>query len=86
MTIEPSSAEVKVDSTTQLRASVEPKEAKNQKVTFSTEDTEYAKVDADSGLVTGVQEGRAVITATAQDGSGQKATATVTVQPKGFEM
>lgn len=86
VTIEPSSAEVKVDSTVQLRATVEPKEAKNPKVVYSTEDTDYAKVDADTGLVTGVSEGKATITATAQDGSGQKGTATVTVQSKGFEM
>ncbi|WP_432371999.1 major tail protein [Staphylococcus chromogenes] len=79
VTIEPSSAEVKVDSTVQLTATVEPKGAKNPKVVYSTEDTEYAKVDADTGLVTGVSEGEATITATAQDGSGQKATATVTV-------
>lgn len=86
VTIEPSSAEVKVDSTIQLRATVEPKDAKNPEVVYSTEDTQYVTVDENTGEVTGVSEGVATITATAQDGSGQKATATVTVQPKEFEM
>ncbi|WP_186433750.1 Ig-like domain-containing protein [Staphylococcus chromogenes] len=39
---------------------------------YSTEDTQYATVDENTGEVTGVSEGVATITATAQDGSGQK--------------
>ncbi|WP_238674844.1 Ig-like domain-containing protein [Staphylococcus felis] len=80
--IEPSSAQVQVDSTVQLSATVQPSGATNTGVTYSTTDTQYATVNADTGLVTGVAEGTATITATAKDGSGVTGTATVTVTPK----
>ncbi|WP_157947304.1 major tail protein [Staphylococcus chromogenes] len=79
ITIEPSSAEVTIDSTIQLNATVQPTSATNKGVTYSTQDTQYASVNADTGVVTGVSEGTATITATAKDGSGVTGTATVTV-------
>ncbi|WP_238615142.1 Ig-like domain-containing protein [Staphylococcus felis] len=80
--IEPSSAQVQVDSTVQLSATVQPQEAKIKDVLYTTQDTQYATVDKDTGIVTGVAEGQATITATAKDGSGVTGTATVTVTPK----
>lgn len=52
-----------------LKAEVSPDNAANKEVTWSSEDTAKATVDAD-GKVTGVAEGKAVIKATAKDGSG----------------
>lgn len=52
-----------------LKAEVSPDNADNKEVTWSSEDTAKATVDAD-GKVTGVAEGKAVIKATAKDGSG----------------
>ncbi len=80
--IEPSSAQVQVDSTVQLSATVQPQEAKIKDVLYTTQDTQYATVDKDTGLVTGVAEGQATITATAKDSSGVSGQATITVQPK----
>ena len=61
-----------------LTATVEPSDATNKNVTWSSDDTSVATVDA-SGLVTAVARGTAVITATAADGSGASASCTVTV-------
>lgn len=62
ITIEPSSAEVKVDSTVQLRATVSPEDAiDSDDVTFESSNTEVATVDEKTGLVTGVSEGEARI-------------------------
>lgn len=62
ITIEPSSAEVKVDSTVQLRANVSPEDAiDSDDVTFESSNTEVATVDEKTGLVTGVSEGEARI-------------------------
>lgn len=62
ITIEPSSAEVKVDSTVQLRATVSPEDAiDSDDVTFESSNTDIATVDENTGLVTGVSEGEARI-------------------------
>ncbi len=79
ITVTPSAPSVAVDGTVQLAATVQPSGAANTGVTYSTTDTQYATVNADTGLVTGVAEGKATITATAKDGSGVKGTATVTI-------
>ncbi|QDW87820.1 major tail protein [Staphylococcus hominis] len=62
ITIEPSSAEVKVDSTVQLRATVSPEDAiDSDDVMFESSNTDVATVDKNTGLVTGVSEGEARI-------------------------
>lgn len=61
-----------------LKAEVQPANATNKKVTWSSSDSAVAKVDA-NGRVTGVSAGIARITATAQDGSGVSAYRDVTV-------
>lgn len=63
--------------TAQLTATVEPIDATNQNVTWSSSAPGVATVDA-SGNVTAVAEGTATITATTDDG-GKTATCTVTV-------
>lgn len=64
--------------TAQLTATVEPIDATNKKVTWSSSAPDVAVVDA-SGNLTAVAEGTATITATTDDG-GKTATCTVTVE------
>ena len=58
--------------------SVEPADAADQTVTWSSSNTAVATVD-ENGVVTGVADGTATITATANDGSGVAADCTVNV-------
>jgi uncharacterized repeat protein (TIGR02543 family) len=64
--------------TLQLGVTVEPSEATNKAVTWSSGNTAVATVDT-NGLVTAVSNGSVEITATAQDGSNESDTHTVTV-------
>ncbi|HJA63200.1 MAG TPA: discoidin domain-containing protein, partial [Candidatus Intestinimonas stercoravium] len=64
--------------TLQLTAQVEPEDADDRTVTWSSSDEDVATVDS-TGLVTVHSEGRATITVTTRDG-GFTATCTVTVQ------
>lgn len=52
-----------------LRATVSPKSATNKKVIWTSNNSSVVRVDQ-HGMVTGLGNGRAVITATAADGSG----------------
>ena len=54
--------------TAQLTAVIEPADAENQNITWTSDDETVAYVDA-QGLVTAVSAGRAVITVTTEDGS-----------------
>ena len=60
-----------------LTATIEPNNATNKNVTWSSNNEAVATVD--NGKVTAVKEGTATITATAQDGSGVSASCSVTV-------
>ncbi|WP_316248617.1 Ig-like domain-containing protein [Staphylococcus pseudintermedius] len=80
--VEPSSANVDVGNTINLTTTIKPDNAKNKSVKFSTTDTQNINVDANSGVVTGLSEGQATVTVSAQDGSGVVGTATVTVNPR----
>jgi len=60
-------------------SSVTPDNATDQSVTWSSDNTSVATVDASTGVVTGVAKGTANITATANDGSGVSATCAVKV-------
>lgn len=60
----------------QLTAYVLPADANNKAIDWSTSDD---CVSVDDGLVTGLSEGAATVTATAKDGSGVTATCEVTV-------
>jgi len=58
---------------------IEPSNAADKTVSWSSDKTNIATVSS-SGVVTGVAVGTATITATANDGSGVKATCSVTVE------
>lgn len=77
VTVTPATASIAVGSTQQLNATVEPSNATNQAVTYTSSDEAVATVNA-SGLVTAVGAGTATITATTADGSFT-ATSVITV-------
>lgn len=68
-----------VGSTLKLNASVLPENATNKQILWTTSNADTASVDS-NGLVTALQQGTAVITATTADG-GKTAACTVTVNP-----
>jgi uncharacterized protein YjdB len=78
VTLDKPTLTVTVDGTGQLTASVDPPNATNKNLVWSSSDNNVATVDA-TGLVTGVAAGAAGITATAEDG-GFNVTCIVTVQ------
>lgn len=67
VTINPSNASVLIGDNVQLMAMINPGNATNKTVTWSTSNASIASVDAD-GLVTGVAAGNASIIVTTQDG------------------
>ena len=77
ITLNITSAALKVGETVTLTAAVEPSNATNGNVTWASSDSAVAAVS--NGVVTAVKEGTAVITATAADSSGIFASCTVTV-------
>ena len=70
------------DADVTLTATVEPDDATDKAVTWSSDKTAVATVD-EAGKVHAVAIGTAIITATAKDGSGIKATCNVSVLPAG---
>ena len=67
VTVAPVSQKVKVGKSTTFIATVSPENATNKKVKWSSSDESIATVNED-GVVTGVKEGEATITATTLDG------------------
>ncbi|PTL04538.1 hypothetical protein BUZ18_00475 [Staphylococcus haemolyticus] len=81
--MEPSSADVKVDSTVQLRATVSPEDAiDSDDVTFESSNTDIATVDENTGLVTGISEGEARIAVGSASRRKVYAQATINVTSK----
>lgn len=78
VSISTSESSINVGNTLQLEATVEPSNATNQNVTWSSSNPEIATVNETTGLVTGVAIGTATITATSVDG-GKTATTSVNV-------
>ncbi len=78
VTLSASSLELKVGESSSLTATVKPDNATDKTVTWSSSNKDVATVDS-SGKVTAVGEGKATITATANDGSGKSAACTVNV-------
>jgi uncharacterized repeat protein (TIGR02543 family) len=72
------SSSVDVGSTITLSVTVSPSNATCGKVIWSSSDTSKATV-TDAGIVTGKSAGSVTIKATSSDGSGKKATKTITV-------
>jgi hypothetical protein len=79
ITLNATNKEITLGQSFQLSATVFPSNATNKSVTWSSSSTPVATVD-NTGLVTGVGLGNAVITCEAQDGSGVMATCNVTVK------
>jgi uncharacterized protein YjdB len=77
ISVSPSTAEIAAGSTAQLTATIQPSNASNKAVTWSTSDSGIASVNS-NGLVSGNTPGQATITATSVDG-GLTASATITV-------
>lgn len=75
----PSSTNVYLESTTQLTPSFEPEHA-SSKITWESDNTDVATV-SETGLVTPVSVGKAVITATTENGLSAKTTVTVSEPP-----
>ena len=69
------------EKTSKLTATVGPSDANNKAVKWTTSNSAVATVSS-TGEVKGIKKGTATITATAADGSGKKATCTVTVVNK----
>lgn len=72
------SASLKENETLALQATVSPNTANNKGVTWSSNNTKIATVSS-TGVVKGVSTGTAIITATAKDGSGKKASCNITI-------
>ncbi|MFA5686728.1 MAG: Ig-like domain-containing protein [Bacilli bacterium] len=68
VSVSPQTASVEVGKTVSLSATIAPANATNQDVEWSSADTDIATVSA-TGIVTGVDEGQVIITATTDDGS-----------------
>lgn len=81
VTLDKTSLTLDVGGTETLTATVEPANATNKAVTWSSDNISVATVDA-NGLVTAVAEGTATITVTTEDGS-KTATCTVIVTNNG---
>lgn len=80
VTISPATVNLTVGDSHQFSVKVDPADATNQEVTWSSSDPTIASVDS-KGLVTGKAEGKATITVTSKDG-GLTSKATVTVSSK----
>ena len=80
VTVDQTAVTLSPGGTTQLVAIVEPTDANDQTVTWTTSNAEIVTVD-DNGNVTAVKEGKATITVTTTDG-GYTATVNVTVSSK----
>lgn len=81
ITLNYSSYTLNPDGAVLLRESICPTNATNKCVRWSSSNNGVARVNPDSGYVTAQGAGTAIITATAQDGSGKYAQCRVTVDP-----
>ena len=76
--LEPATATVKIGKTVTIKATVSPNNAVDKTITWSSSDKNIATVTS-GGVVKGIKEGSATITAAAKN--GKKATAKITVEP-----
>ena len=81
LTLNKTALTLNVGKTSTLSATAGPSDANNKTVKWTTSDSSVATVSS-TGEVKGIKKGTATITATAADGSGKKATCTVTVVNK----
>lgn len=78
ITLSESEAEIEIGTTLKLEATIWPKEAANQTLTWNSSAPDIADVDM-NGLITAYKAGVAEITASAQDGGGATAKCVITV-------
>lgn len=79
VSITPATLDLGANTSETLTATVLPNNASDKTVKWSSSNSSVASVHATTGEVTGINSGTATITATANDGSGKKATCAVTV-------
>ena len=79
ITVDKTLADISLNGTLQLNATITPEEAENKKVMWTSSKPEVATVD-ENGLVTAVAIGSTVIIATTTDGSNLQATCNITVK------
>ena len=77
ITVSPTTKTLSLDETAQLTATIQPSDASNRQVSWSSSDPSVVSVSS-RGVITGVDVGTATITVTTADG-GYTATCTVTV-------
>ena len=80
VSLDKTSITITVDSTETLKATIDPEDADNQNITWTSDNPEVATVN-EKGKVTGVKAGKAVITVITEDGE-KTATCKVTVKDK----
>jgi uncharacterized protein YjdB len=81
ISVSPSTASIQVASTQQITATISPSDATHQTVIWSTSNANIATV-SNTGLVTGIAQGTANITAQTEDG-GFTAVSSITVEQSG---
>ncbi len=81
ITVDKTSMDLKEGDSSTITATVAPSTATNKELKWTSSDTSVATVDA-NGKVTAIKAGKAIITATAKDGSGVEAECKVTVAKK----
>lgn len=86
VTLNTTSASLKLNQTIQLKATISPTNATNKSITWSSDNTNVATVDT-NGLVRTVGYGKAVIKATTVNGKTASCTVTVaSIEPKGIKL
>ncbi len=83
ISINPSSETISINGSIDLKAVFAPADATNQTATWSSSNEAVATVDKNTGEVTGIAAGEAIITATSVDG-GKTAKSTITVSSETF--
>ncbi len=73
--------EISVNDITQIVASVLPANATDKKITYSSDTPSVATVDEETGVVTGISAGKAIITARSANGKTASVEITVTYVP-----
>ena len=81
--IDKTKLEIEEEKTEKLTAIIEPTNATNQKITYSSSNTNIVTVD-DNGNIKGIKAGTAIITA--KSDNGKTATSEVTVKAKAIEV
>lgn len=76
--------EIEITDEFELQATISPEDATNKKIIWSSSDEKIAKV-SENGLITGLSEGKTIITAKSEDG-GHTAQVNVTVNLKGIKL